>query len=55
MDFNTLFFGLMIIGSLAVFFYFGKYRASSKQRNRTDKIDWTVLLWSKLRSKKKKD
>ncbi len=55
MDSNTLFFGLMIIGSLAVFFYFGKLRASSKQRNRADRIDWTVSLWSKLRAKKKRD
>jgi len=52
MDSNTLFFGLMIIGSLGVFFYFGKFRASIKQRDQSDKIDWTQSLWSKIRSKK---
>jgi hypothetical protein len=44
----------MIIGSLGVFFYFGKFRASIKQRDRSDKIDWTQSLWSKIRSKKQK-
>jgi len=55
MDLNTLFFGLMILGSLGVFFYFGKFRAASKQKKRKDRIDWTISLWSKLRSKKDED
>ncbi len=42
MDFNSLFFGLMICLSLAVFLYAGRYRASEKQRNREDRIDWKV-------------
>tara|TARA_Y100001935_G_C17266634_1_gene489541 strand:- start:373 stop:504 length:132 start_codon:yes stop_codon:yes gene_type:complete len=34
MDFNTIFFGAIIFVSLAIFFYLGKFKASSKQRNR---------------------
>ncbi|MDE0743824.1 MAG: hypothetical protein OSB24_08055 [Woeseiaceae bacterium] len=40
MDFNSFFFGLIIVLSLAVFLYVGKFRASEKQRNREDKINW---------------
>ena len=40
MDFNTFFFGLIIDLSLTIFLYVGKFRASEKQRNREDKIDW---------------
>ena len=39
-DINTLFFGGLTLISLAVFFYFGKFRASSRQRDREDRIDW---------------
>tara|TARA_B100001094_G_C18189814_1_gene806342 strand:- start:1996 stop:2208 length:213 start_codon:yes stop_codon:yes gene_type:complete len=39
-DFNTFFFGLIIILSLTIFLYAGKFRASEKQRNREDKINW---------------
>jgi|TARA_B110000438_G_scaffold134394_1_gene130078 hypothetical protein len=39
-DFNSLFFGLIIVLSMAVFLYVGKFRASEKQRNRDDKINW---------------
>ena len=39
-DINTLFFGGLTLVSLAVFFYFGKFRASSRQREREDRIDW---------------
>lgn len=34
MDFNTFFFGAIIVVSLAIFFYIGKFKASSKQRQR---------------------
>lgn len=34
MDFNTIFFGSIIFVSLAIFFYLGRFKASSKQRNR---------------------
>lgn len=40
MDLNNIFFGILIIGSLAVFFLIGPIRASAKQRNRSDRIDW---------------
>jgi len=39
-DFNSLFFGLIIVLSMAIFLYVGKFRASEKQRNRDDKINW---------------
>ena len=34
MDLNTIFFGALIFVSLAIFFYLGRFKASSKQRNR---------------------
>ncbi len=39
MDLNTIFFGAIIALSLAIFFYIGKFKASSKQRDRDDKIE----------------
>ena len=53
MDFNNLFFGAIILLSLGIFFYIGKFRASSKQRNREDRISWKknrfanlkILIW----------
>ena len=53
MDLNTLVFGAIIVLSLGIFFYIGKFRASSKQRNRDDKIGWgkskftglKILIW----------
>jgi len=49
MDLNTLFFGGMTLLSLAVFFYFGRFRASSKQRDREDRIDWGKNRFRSLR------
>ena len=46
MDANTLIFGGISILSLAVFFYLGRFRASSKQRNREDRIDWSSRRFS---------
>ena len=46
MDANTLLFGGISILSLAVFFYLGRFRASSKQRNREDRIDWSSRKFS---------
>ena len=40
-DINTIFFGGLTFVSLAVFFFFGRFRASAKQRDREDKINWT--------------
>ena len=53
MDFNTFFFGAIIVLSLGIFFYIGKIRASSKQRDREDKVNWKqsrfgllkILIW----------
>ena len=55
MDANTLFFGLLIIGSLAIFLYFGKFRASAKQRERSDRIDWSQSLFKKIFGSKKQN
>lgn len=46
MDANTLIFGSISLISLAVFFYLGRFRASSKQRNREDRIDWSSRKFS---------
>ena len=55
MDANTLFFGLLIVGSLGIFLYFGKFRASAKQRERRDRIDWSQSMFKKIFGSKKKD
>ena len=49
MDFNTVVFGAMIALSLAIFFYIGKFRASSKQRERDDKIGWEKSKFGNLK------
>jgi hypothetical protein len=46
MDANTLIFGGISILSLGIFFYLGRFRASSKQRNRGDRIDWSSRKFS---------
>jgi hypothetical protein len=46
MDANTIIFGAISILSLAVFFYLGRFRASSKQRDREDRIDWSSRRFS---------
>jgi len=48
-DFNTVVFGAMIALSLAIFFYIGKFRASSKQRERDDKIGWEKSKFGNLK------
>ena len=49
MDFNTIVFGAIIALSLAIFFYIGKFRASSKQRERDDKIRWEKSKFGNLK------
>ena len=49
MDFNTIFFGVIIALSLAIFFYIGKFKASSKQRERDDKIGWGKSKFGNLK------
>ena len=39
---NSIIFGTIAVLSLLVFFNLGKVRASEKQRNRENKIDWSV-------------
>ncbi len=41
MDANTLIFGSMAAISLAIFFYLGQFKASKKQTERDDRIDWS--------------
>ena len=41
MDANTLIFGSMAVISLAAFFYLGKFKASPKQTERDDRINWS--------------
>ena len=49
MDLNTIVFGAIIALSLAIFFYIGKFRASSKQRERDDKIGWKKNKFGNLK------
>ena len=49
MDANTIVFGAIIVLSLAIFFYIGKFRASSKQRERDDKIGWEKSMFGNLK------
>ena len=46
MDANTLVFGSMAVVSLAIFFYLGRFKASKKQTEREDRIDWSVQSFS---------
>jgi uncharacterized protein YacL len=46
MDANSLIFGSMAVISLAVFFYLGRFKASSKQTDRDDRIDWSTRQFS---------
>ena len=41
MDVNTLIFGSMAAISLAAFLYLGRFKASSKQTDREDRINWS--------------
>tara|TARA_B100001093_G_scaffold209979_1_gene201673 strand:+ start:366 stop:575 length:210 start_codon:yes stop_codon:yes gene_type:complete len=40
-DINTLVFGSMAVISLAAFLYLGRFKASSKQTDREDRINWS--------------
>ena len=41
MDLNFIIFSIIIAASLAVFFLLAPLRASAKQRNRPDRINWS--------------
>ena len=46
MDANTLVFGSLAVLSLAIFFYLGRFKASKKQTERENRIDWSVRSFS---------
>lgn len=46
MDLNTITFGGLTLISLAVFFYLGRFKASKKQFDREDRIDWSKRNFS---------
>ena len=46
MDANSLIFGSMAVISLAAFFYLGKFKASPKQTERDDRINWSSGKYS---------
>ena len=43
---NTLVFGSLAVLSLAIFFYLCRFKASKKQTERDDRIDWSVRSFS---------
>ncbi|XXK44034.1 hypothetical protein ACMAY4_07095 [Porticoccaceae bacterium nBUS_17] len=49
MDANSLIFGSMAVISLAVFFYLSRFKASSRQTDRDDRIDWSTRKFSILK------
>ncbi len=46
MDANTLLFGSLTLISAAAFFFLGRFKASTKQTERDDRIDWTKRRFS---------
>ena len=52
---NSIIFGLLAAISLFIFFSLGKVKASSKQTNRDDRINWGASPWTKKNSSSKKD
>ena len=42
---NTIFFSIIAILSLFIFFNLGKVKASQKQRNRNDRVQWGKRAW----------
>lgn len=44
---SAVFFSILIVISLFIFFNLGKIRASEKQRNRNDRVQWGKRPWSK--------
>ena len=49
MDANSLIFGSMAVTSLAIFVYLGRFKASSRQTDRDDRIDWSTRKFSILK------
>jgi hypothetical protein len=46
MDANTLLFGSLTLVSVVAFFFLGRFKASAKQTERDDRIDWTQRRFS---------
>ena len=49
---NAIFFGILTILSLFIFMNLGKIKASKKQMNREDRINWGGRHRSKLKKKR---
>ena len=45
-DLNSIIFGSLALLSLGMFFYLGRFRASKKQFDREDRIDWSTRRFS---------
>ena len=52
---NSIIFGLLAAISLFIFFNLGKVKASSKQTNRDDRINWGTPPWRKRKPSSKRD
>ena len=52
---NSIIFGLLAAISLFIFFNLGKVKASTKQTNRDDRINWGASPWTKKNSSSKRD
>ena len=50
---NSIIFGLLAAISLFIFFNLGKFKASAKQTNRDDRINWGTPPWRKKNSSKR--
>ena len=46
---SELFYSAIIVISLGIFFYFGNFRASNKQTDRPDRINWGKSIFEKLK------
>lgn len=46
MDANTLLFGSLTLVSVVAFFFLGRFKASAKQTERDDRIDWAQRRFS---------
>ena len=44
---NSIIFGLLAAISLFIFFNLGKVKASAKQTNRVDRVNWGAPPWRK--------
>ena len=52
---NSIIFGLLAAVSLFIFMKLGKLKASAKQTNRDDRINWGTPPWRKRKPSSKRD